>query len=441
MRNAFIYTLFFLSLLSPICSYAQSDLGLHFMPGLIQSQYTNPAFMSPKRINIALPGISVGATHSGFTLDDLLQPVAGSDSLRIDIGNVLTRLKDDNVFKAKMQADILSVGFRIGGVQLGINTGTRSSVFAAYPKDLVRLAWEGNGDYVGQTLSVAPDFQAFAYHEIGLSGAFKLKDKIQIGGRLKYLIGLADFSLSKNTLQFQTLEEFYQLNLLTDLRFNTSTFNLGSISSWDDIDQLEPEFAISATTGNKGFAADLGIVVNVNEKLSLSASVKDLGFINWTDNVSNYEVNGSVNFEGIDAMEISDGDEGAMEELVDSLFSGLTIQSSQATYKTNLPTEIYISGTFSPIKSLRLGGLIQSTFYRGQKTSAVALSASKDLGKILTLGLSYATINRNYQNLGANMLLKLGPIHFYSVADNVLAFVKPEHSKFFNLRFGMNVAF
>lgn len=441
MRNAFIYILFFLAFLSPLCSFAQADLGLHFMPGLIQSQSTNPAFISEKNINIALPGISFGGTHSGFTLSDLLQPVVGSDSLQVDIDHVLLQLQDENVFKSKVQADILSVGFRLGGLQLGVHAGARGSFFAAYPKDLVRLAWEGNGDYVGQTLSVAPDFQAFAYNEIGISGAIRLKKKIQLGARVKYLMGLADFSLSKNNLQFRTLEEYYQLNLLTDLKFNTSTFNLGSLNSLDEIDQLEPQFTFEPTTGNTGFAADLGIVVNLLEKLSVSASVKDLGFIKWTDNVSNYTVNGTVNFEGIDAAAIGDGDGEEMEELVDSLLSGLTVQSSQDSYRTYLPTEFYVSATFTPIKSLRLGGLIQSTFYRGQRTSAVALSASKDLGKILSLGVSYATINKSYQNLGANILLKLGPIHFYTVADNIMAFVKPENSKFANLRMGMNVAF
>ena len=441
MRNASIYILFFLSFLSPLCSFAQADLGLHFMPGLIQSQSTNPAFFSKKHINIALPGISFGGSHAGFTLSDLLQPVPGSDSLQVDFDNVLLQLQDENAFKARVQADILSVGFRVGGIQLGIHAGSRGSVFGSYPKDLIRLAWEGNGDYVGQTLSVAPDFQAFAYNEFGISAAMRLKDKIQIGARFKYLMGLADFSLSRNNLQFNTREEYYQLNLITDMQFNTSTFNLGSINSLEEIDQLEPVFTFEPTTGNTGFAADLGIVLKPHKKLSISASVKDLGFIKWTDNVSNYAVKGTVDFAGIDAQAIGDGDGEEIEELIDSVLSGLTVQSSQESYKTYLPTEFYVSATFSPIESLRLGGLIQSTFYRGQRTSAVAISASKDLGKILSLGLSYATINKSYQNLGANLLLKLGPIHFYTVADNVMAFVKPENSKFANLRFGMNVAF
>ncbi|RQH17657.1 hypothetical protein D5R40_33275 [Okeania hirsuta] len=71
------------------------------------------------------------------------------------------------------------------------------------PATWFALAWEGNGDYIGQTLSVGPDFQAFAYHEIGLSGAVRLKKKLQIGARLKYLIGLADFSLARNNAQFK----------------------------------------------------------------------------------------------------------------------------------------------------------------------------------------------------------------------------------------------
>lgn len=441
MRKAFLYILAVLLVFAPVFTFAQTDFGIHFMPGAIQSQYTNPAFMSEKKINIALPGVSMGATHSGFTIGDLLQPVDGSDSFRVDIDNVLTQLGEDNTFKGKVHADILSVGLRLGGFQLGVNTGTRASFFAAYPKDLVRLAWQGNGDYIGQTLSVGPDFQAFAYHEIGISGAIRIKKKLQFGARVKYLIGLADFSLSRNNAQFQTGTEYYQLSLLTDVQFNTSTFNMGSINSLDDLDQLQPEFTLNATTGNKGFAADLGVVFNLNDKLSFSASVRDLGFINWTDQVSNYAVAGEINFEGIDAMEISEGNEEAMEEFVDSLVSGLTVQTSNESYRTQLPTEYYLSGTFSPLNSLRLGALVHSTRYRGRSTTAVGLSASKDLGKILSLGVNYFTINKSYQNVGANLLLKMGPVHLYMLSDNILTFIKPEESKFINFRMGMNVAF
>lgn len=441
MRQALSYTLLLLLMSSPIFTWAQGDIGLHFMPGAIQSQATNPAFMSNKNISIALPGISFGATHSGFTIGDLLQPVNGSDSLRVDIDNALLQMREDNHLQAKMQADVLALNLKFAGFQLGFNIGTKASIFAAYPKDLVRLAWQGNGDYIGQTLSVAPDFQAFAYNEIGINGAIRIQKKLQVGARLKYLIGLADFSLSRNTAQFQTADEFYQLSLLTDVQFNTSTLNLGTVNSFDDLELLEPTFTLSPTTGNKGFAADLGIVYNLNDKISLAASVRDLGFINWTDQVSNYSINGTLNFEGIDVADISEGDEEAMEELVDSLTSSLTIQTSNESYRTNLPTEIYVSGTFSPLKSLRLGALFQSSFFRGRKTSAVALSASKDLGKILTLGLTYATVSKSYQNLGANLHLKLGPVQLYTLSDNIMAFVKPEGTKFFNFRMGMNVAF
>ncbi|WP_375339446.1 DUF5723 family protein [Okeania hirsuta] len=59
--------------------------------------------------------------------------------------------------------------------------------------------------------------------------------------------------------------------------------------------------------------------------------------MNWTDQVSNYAVSGEVNFEGIDAMDISEGDEEAMEEFVDSLLSGLTVQTAHESYRTQLP--------------------------------------------------------------------------------------------------------
>lgn len=431
------YSLWFLFLLSALSMplaglQAQQEVGLHFMPRAWQSQQTNPAFFNEKTLVFSLPAGHMQLGSTGFSFDDVLKRDTQSDSLIFDLGGVIDQLDPENYLLFQSNIDLLTVGVKLLNLQLGASAGVRGRAFLYYPRSLAELAWEGNGGRVGETVSVAPDFQAFGYSEIAVSAAYRIKDKIQLGTRLKYLSGIADVSAGNHIAHITTQEEYYQLGLVADYSVNSSVISIG--------DSTGDPFAFRLGQ-NSGWAADLGLVLHMNDKLTFSASVLDLGYINWDEKVHNYSVQGSYDFEGLDVAGAVHDDSFSVESVLDTLKAVFDVVETTDAYRTRLPMKVYVSATFSPIQSLRLGGAYFQEYYRGKHRSVYSVSASKDLGKIFTGGLTYSIRDRQFDNLGVNMLLKLGPFVLFGVTDNLMDLAKPRQARNLHVRWGTNFTF
>ncbi|MEL6674379.1 MAG: DUF5723 family protein [Bacteroidota bacterium] len=436
----YIRSFFICSLLLLSCglSHAQQELSLYFLQEAMPARMQNPAFMTEKKIQIGLPSPFVSAQHDGFAWKNLIRPMAGTDSFLVDPDYALMNMKDRNRLQAHAAMDLLGFSIRLGGLQLSLNTATRSQVSFTYPKDLLEITWHGNAPFMGENLDLAPGIQAYAYHEIGLGAAFRIKDKLSLGIRPKYLIGLASFSTQRQQLSLQTNPETYALGLDLDYSLRTSMVQLGSL---EDLENLQPSFEPQPFTSNRGWAIDLGMDWKVLEKLRVSASVRDLGFLNWNEQTTTYRASGQLSFEGFDAARML-SDSQAIESFKDSMLQQIQLdEESSAGFRTVLPGTASVSLIFSPIKSFRVGGLYQATWYDGKTASALALNASKDLGKVFTAGLTYAIQNRSYTNLGLNLWLKLGPFAGFIASDNVLAPLLPRSSRQVNLRIGSQILF
>ncbi len=417
---------------SPTRLHAQQEIGLHFMPRAWQSQQTNPAFFNEKTIVFSLPAAHMQLSNTGFSFDDVLQRDTQSDSLILNFDGVVDQLDAENFLNMQSNLDLLTVGVKLHNFQFGASAAVRGRGFLYYPRSLLELAWEGNGGRIGETVSIAPNFQAFGYAEIGLSAAYRVKDRVQFGLRLKHLSGLADISAGNHIAHLTTNPEYYQLNMVADYSVNTSVVSIG--------DSTGEPFAFRFSQ-NTGWAADLGLVVHLNEKLTSSASVLDIGSINWDEKVRNYAVKGSYNFEGMDVAGVVRGDSLSFESVMDTLKAVFDVVETTEAYRTRLPMRVYVSATFSPIESLRLSGAYFQEYYRGKHRTVYAVSASKDLGKIFTGGITYALRDRQFDNLGINALLKLGPFVLFGTTDNLMDLAKPRRARNLHIRWGTNFTF
>ena len=170
------------------------------------------------------------------------------------------------------------------------------------------------------------------------------------------------------------------------------------------------------------------------------SGVNLLNSINWQDSVTQFTSNGSYTFTGVDAGEALTGGEVDFESTLDSISERLEFVESNENYTSNVPTQVYASVHFNPINSFRLGALFFQEFYRGEQFPGMMISASKDVGKIFTAGLTYSMRKRSFENLGANIMLRGGPVVLFMVTDNFTALLSPRSAREFNLRWGLNVA-
>ncbi|MFT5166625.1 MAG: hypothetical protein ACI8P3_001857 [Saprospiraceae bacterium] len=435
MLRKFFFVFFFASTLYSLS--AQQELSLHFLRDTWQSSKTNPAFMTDFKVHYGLPNLYFNITHTGPSYNELVVTSTNGENV-LDVSAILNTLSENNQLFTSFEVETTSVSFGIKNMRFSFNHALKFNAFLDYPKDLVELAWNGNSQFIGETIKFGPDFQAFAYNEFGLGAAMKFLN-VSAGLRLKILTGIGDVSTERTAASLYTDPDIYQLTFDTDYRLNSSSFLAYDGDGEFSLDFGEFSFD-RITSPNIGFAVDLGASIQL-KKLEISASIIDLGGIKWNENISNYTSQGSYTYDGLDISDIINDDDVSFEETLDTLTDIFDFQESSESYSTMLPTKIYLSGTYKVNDLFKVGGLFYSEVYRGTVFPAFAASASVNLGKVFSVGAVYAIRNKTYDNVGLNATLKLGPVQIFAVTDNIVAAFQPYDSRNVNARIGLNMVF
>lgn len=434
-KNIYFFCFFCLS----STLFAQQELGLHLMQDTWQTAQTNPAIVPEQKIVIGLPSLYANHYLTGLNYEDLLgDKDSGQNTLMI--GNAIANMKDDNFLREQISIETISFGYRFGSIFLSLNHAVKYNAFFNFPKTLPQLIWQGNAQFIGETVQLDNELQVTGYNEIGLGIAADVSNLITVGAKLKLLTGIGDVSTQNNALSLFTSDDVYQLRLQGDYRINSSSyFNYGGINDFNfqfDFGQINGE---SIFTSNTGFAFDLGVQIKL-EKLKIALSAIDIGQINWTENVNNYSFNGTAEYGGLDVAQAFTEGSISLESALDTLEQVFDIQSQQETYTTRIPTRLYLSTIYDLNDKWRLGAVVQTELYRNQVFPSVAVGANYRLNKALMFGLTYAVINDVYDNIGVNAVVKLGPVQVFATADNIIsAFNVVDNNA--NARVGINLLF
>ena len=435
MLKKLIYSLVLFLCVHPL--FAQQELGLHFMNNIWQANKTNPSFITPNKVHYALPSLYYNIAHTGAAYNDVVVTNSQGENV-LDVGAILDGLADNNQLFTNIELETTSFSFGIKNIRFSINHAFKLNAYLDYPKDLIELGWNGNSQFIGETIQIGPDFQAYAYSEYGIGAAMKILG-VSAGARLKILTGIGDVSTERTKASVYTDPDVYQLTLDTDYKINTASFlSYGGGTDFEiDFGEFSADDLLSS---NLGMAIDLGANFKI-KNVEVSASIIDLGFINWKKNATNLHSLGSYKYEGLDFSNIIHDDEIDFEGTLDTLGEIFDFQETNNAYKTMLPTKMYLSGSIHVGKMWDFGGLFYSEMYRGNFFPAFAASARASLGKIASVGAVYSIRNQTFDNVGLNATIKLGPVQIFGVTDNILAAFQPYDSQNVNTRFGINLLF
>ncbi|MEM9824610.1 MAG: DUF5723 family protein, partial [Bacteroidota bacterium] len=296
------------------------DLGLHSMKNVWQNNKTNPAMIGHAKFGFTLPGFTANLGNSAFSYNDLLS--TNSDGETVLNGNQFVGLlADQNSVWARTDIETFNVHF--GGEQwrVFLHHSFRSEFSADYPKTLAQLVFEGNAQFAGQTINIAPSFNGTAYSEIGIGGAIQFT-QVTVGARLKMLNGMGNVSNDQNLASLYTDDQgIYELTLESDYRINSAGMVdiIGLSDSNQDTEVNINNPNLSPFGSNKGFAIDLGLTYQLSERWQVAASVLDFGKITWKENTKNFVSQGNYTFKGIDLIEVIEDDSMAFENTLDTL--------------------------------------------------------------------------------------------------------------------------
>ena len=421
---------------------AQQDLSAQLMRHTWQANRTNPALLPDSKFVIGLPGFYNNLLITNITYGDLV--FTNEDGKRVlSLDQAIEQLGDNNMVRENLDIETLSFGVRLGNLFLSVGHAARYNAYIDYPKTLPQLIWQGNAQFIGETVDFGFDEQLFGYSELSVGAAYSFKDIVTVGVRGKFLSGISDVSTERSDLSLFTSDDIYQLRMDADLLVNSAGGNL----QYGDFNDLRFNFDFAnfeaghIFTSNSGFAFDIGAQVKLG-KLDIAASVTDIGRINWETDVTNYNLNGTYEFEGLDvAQDILNNDSTSLGSTLDTLQEIYEVVETSFGYSTTLPARYYLSATYQLNDMWRFGGVFYNENYRDQNFTGVALGANAQLNKFINLGVLYGFRNETYNNVGINAAVKVGPLQIVAATDNVLTAFRLNDSNTANVRVGINLLF
>jgi hypothetical protein len=219
---------------------AQQELSTHFMRGLWQANYTNPALLPEAKLTIALPNVFNDLYFSDITYNDIVKTNGAGETV-VDLRGIADVLSDKNFLREVPMINTFGIGFRTERLFVSLSHAIRGNAFLKYPKELIEVVAEGNAQFIGQPIEIGPDFQVSTFHEISLGLGYRINPMLTVGGRIKVISGIADLSTdrNRNRLQLLTSDDVYQLQLTSNYLVNSSRFL--NYDGFSDID-LDPDF-------------------------------------------------------------------------------------------------------------------------------------------------------------------------------------------------------
>ncbi len=417
--------------------FSQAQIqSLYFMDRVIQTNTMNPAMFPSGSFHIGLPSFALDAGNSGFALRDLIKVRDTDDSLYLDIPGVLSQLETENVMHARMRADLLTFHMRLKKLHITVSGAQHIDGSLAFPSDLLNFAWNGNRAYVGDTLQLSPSGKLNMYMEAAVGAAWDF-GKFTVGAKYRQLLGQAYFETTRANATLYTDAEIFALDLHTDILLRTAGLPDLKIKT-DSTDTSSAPFDFMNTLAgisNSGSAIDLGIVIRPLKHLQIAASAINLGSIHWTNNASEYSINGDFNFSGFGGLS-----EANMDSIKDSLIALFKPVKASTEFTTPLNKQIFLSGTYDFDSTLMLSMLLR--FSPDEDLSPnFSFAVTKRLKKLLRIGFSYSIIDDRRNNIGVMFDLKLWKFQFFGVTDDVGTFLRPRDSRYLNWRGGINLFF
>ena len=453
---------------------AQNSQLMYYM-NLPQNHLMNPALRPSNSVYIGLPaisGINLNINNNFVNFSDVFIKGQPKDSIisflnpKYNVDKFLAKIKDRNFMESESTIQLLGIGFSVGKdgyVFFDINDKFDGNI--VLPGDLFKLALKGNEAFAGSRIdlsSLRADMKY--YREFGLGYSRNITDRLRVGIKGKLLFGIASAAISNKSLGITVNNDYshvFDANLDVSVSGPVNVY-MDSKHNVDSVVFDDSRFKTSSGVrdfisgkGNTGLGLDIGATFDLTEKIVVSASITDLGFIRWGKDITRLSTDNQFVFDGLNLDNYFNGTKTIDEigqNMIDSLKNAFVLTKSKAAFTTFLPFGVSLGGSYNITSKFSLGFLSYTRIISKQLREAITLSANINLGNALSASIGYTAANRQYDNLGAGLAFRAGVAQFYLVSDRIPVMwdklkngnstvVLPANWNTFNLRLGMNLVF
>ena len=410
------------------------NISLMNLKGNLHATYLNPALKVDKKLNISLPGVHVLIGADGYSVNQLTSK-NNSGARYIDL-NVSEKIKHDQNLFFRNEIHTIDLSYGLSDWVFMAGHAFKSEGNLSIPRDLLSVISNGNAAYIGQKLSIGPQININAYNEF-YGGIQKDFGQVSIGAKAKLIYGVSNLYTEKGVINFTTDNEFYQLNFETNYIARSS-----SLLDYYSLDSIKVNYNVLSFDNlfynNMGMAFDFGVTIQLNESVLVSASVLDIGKINWDYSPRKFVSKGNFKFDGIDIVDYI-GDSTSIS-IKDTLLDILDVTQGIEKYSTLL-NGIYTLGLqFNYQNDWTFNSLLVFADNFNAHQTSVAFSAKRKFS-IFELGVQYRLSKNNFTALGLFGKLRLGPFSIFASSENIIGLIKPFDSKSASIRLGSALQF
>lgn len=422
---------------------AQSELALYrFGQSIPQAGAVNPSFIPDYKVVIGLPLLSnyVHADNDGISFKDIFFRDE-NDSLQLDRQGLPPKLTGTRKLSLNTQNQLFYYGFRFLRFYITIGANLNFQMRMTYPGELAGWAIIGPADplYSGTDLRLS-DFSvdALAYQEY-YGGVARKFGPLSLGVRARYLIGLG--AARSNEIKGSLHVGIDSVAVHTSpITLNTAGYTFFQQDNLGVSDYVHYGFG----SKNKGLALDLGASFEVNDRISVSAALNDIGYLHWREYTKRYDIQQvDYTFKGFDVVDyLNNNSTSGIKAEVDTLKNKFkSTETEGAAFNTTLVPKLYASVNYKLGKLHEFGLVGYADLNRGKILPAIGLSYSLRLGRMVQAVVGGSYSNGKLNNVGAGLSVRLGPLQVYTVSDRANGLLYPARTSWGNIRGGVNFVF
>lgn len=449
---------------------AQQKVIMYDFLTLPQSLLENPAAKFDANSHLGIPLVSkvhIKANTFGISAHDLFS--VDNQNFNIKLENFINSRNKSDYLTINQQLEIFSLGFRSPrGIYWSGGIYQELDLLFYYPESFVDLLWYGNADNLNRAYNLS-DFRIKAdllnvYH-IGLNK--KINNKISLGFRGKIYMGIANISSLNNKGYFVTNDSnisssdyvHYNHNFIgLNGKINTSGFDAfidNSQSPDDAFSSIKKKLIMSP---NLGVGIDFGVVYDISKTSYLTASILDLGFINYRSEINNYKLNGNFSTDGVTYTFPNTIDSGGFDwdNIKDNFENDVLIEEDKKTYVSFRSPILNLSYryNFGYEKSIEcdcystskdyingIGVQFQTIFRPYKPQSIITAFYNRAISKNINTKFTYSVDKYSLTNFGFGLSLDASHFNSYVMLNNLLALTDVYKAQSLSLQLGFNLIF
>ena len=293
-----------------LSSIAQSQFMLYQMNNrLPQSGHVNPSFFPDYKITVGLPFVSTTylSLNTGKLTFNNAFTRSSDDSLRFNPTNLASKLDKSNRLEVNGNTQLFQFGIRVNSNFFTLTLSDRVDGGFVYPRSLVKFLGTGTGQTPGEVFAFENlGMQTHWYQEMALGYGRQVSDRFGFGVRAKLLSGVAGLNIDNvSGVLISDVDSLYINTSAIDM--HTSGTEIFENTDFDKV------FNTATAFKNIGYALDIGFNFEVINNLVLSASLTDLGVINWKNNTKLFTIDEvSYSFKGENLLDVVRGNNNLM---------------------------------------------------------------------------------------------------------------------------------